>query len=472
MDRFGPYLKVAQSILKPPILNFKSDDASISNMDPSGVFSKTLDSRFIISEAAKYGCQRFVVSISNKIGTGLPRNKPKSLGSEINKLIPDHKSIDNLKFTRDNKIEITTSNPICAEQVCAITNLLGLAVVTSLQLDNLTTKFLLRDIPTDINLNEVAFEIEECNDIYVTEIRRFTKQQDNSRVPSETVLVSVLGVNLPSKIKIWYTIQNITTFVDRPRQCRRCFLYNHTTKKCTKDPVCLRCGSSPEVSCTQPLRCVLCNGPHAADYKECPKRIEETEFLKFKCLNHFSFAEARRLFKPKATGTTTASIVTKSLSDETSTLKPEVIRLIKETVQSSLIDFSSTFATLQAQQSKTTDVLNSLSTQVSQIATCLASVLPSLSAFPATLTQATPRKRKELTNTTLQSKKPGHINPNSANFSLSTTSNSTQQIPKVCCETNKTSRITAKSTKIEESEEMETALTTEVSNLPSLNRHT
>ncbi|GBN13613.1 hypothetical protein AVEN_209430-1 [Araneus ventricosus] len=43
------------------------------------------------------------------------------------------------------------------------------------------------------------------------------------------------------------------------------------------------------------LKCIHCKDPHKATDFDCPKRKEEKDFLKFKCINHLSFIDARRM---------------------------------------------------------------------------------------------------------------------------------------------------------------------------------
>ena len=102
---------------------------------------------------------------------------------------------------------------------------------------------------------------------------------------------------MPQDIKLWFTIQNIKQFVDRPRQCTRCFRFNHPTSKCKNEQVCVTCGSAHEGPCTSTVVCASCAGPHRADYNQCPNRFAEIEFLHFKCSQFLSFIEARRAFE-------------------------------------------------------------------------------------------------------------------------------------------------------------------------------
>ncbi|GBM08400.1 hypothetical protein AVEN_108391-1 [Araneus ventricosus] len=127
--------------------------------------------------------------------------------------------------------------------------------------------------------------------------RRFLSNKSEN-IATENVLVTIYGTNLPQHIKLWLTRQEIL-FIDKPRQCRKCFSFSHPTSKCKNESICENCGEQHNIqSCTSPsLTCILCKSPHKATDLKCPKREEERKFLKFKCLNRLSFIDARRKFQ-------------------------------------------------------------------------------------------------------------------------------------------------------------------------------
>ncbi|GBM08401.1 hypothetical protein AVEN_108392-1 [Araneus ventricosus] len=129
------------------------------------------------------------------------------------------------------------------------------------------------------------------------EARRFLSNKSEN-IATENVLVTIYGTNLPQHIKLWLTRQEIL-FIDKPRQCRKCFSFSHPTSKCKNESICENCGEQHNIqSCTSPsLTCILCKSPHKATGLKYPKREEERKFLKFKCLNRLSFIDARRKFQ-------------------------------------------------------------------------------------------------------------------------------------------------------------------------------
>ncbi|GIX76002.1 uncharacterized protein CEXT_458641 [Caerostris extrusa] len=54
----------------------------------------------------------------------------------------------------------------------------------------------------------------------------------------------------------------------------------------------------PEIpgQCQGLEKCILCNGPHSATSKICPRHTLKQKILELKCRNHLTIGEARRLY--------------------------------------------------------------------------------------------------------------------------------------------------------------------------------
>ncbi|GBN16018.1 hypothetical protein AVEN_19167-1 [Araneus ventricosus] len=85
-------------------------------------------------------------------------------------------------------------------------------------------------------------------------------------IATENVLVTAYGTNLQQHIKLWLTRQEISLFIDKPRQCRKCFSFSHPASKCKIESICENCGEQHNIqSCISPiLTCIFCKGPHKA----------------------------------------------------------------------------------------------------------------------------------------------------------------------------------------------------------------
>ncbi|GBO32965.1 hypothetical protein AVEN_180818-1 [Araneus ventricosus] len=152
--------------------------------------------------------------------------------------------------------------------------------------------FLIQDF---VKKSELAAEIEDKNDCIVVEMRRFLKQ--NSPKEISPVLITILGTTVPEAIKIWFVHQRLQKFIDRPRQCNKCFSFMHPSRICDKTIICYLCGAAHIGPCQQPVKCINCNGPHNAKSTSCPSYITEQKILELKCRNHITTGEARRIFQ-------------------------------------------------------------------------------------------------------------------------------------------------------------------------------
>lgn len=274
----------------------------------------------------------FVIFLQAKCG-GFPLNKPKDLKEELKRKVKHSEDIKFIRYTRNGKILAVVGTRVCASEVLKLTNIVGVDIEAFLQFENLTTRFLLYNIPTTVSLAEVATEIEEENDIKVKEIRRFIKRTDTGTVPTETVLVTKLGRTLPEYAKLFFTRHKLRIFVDKPRQCQKCFRFDHNTQSCSKIQKCGNCGENHEnEGCNNPkLSCTNCGEEHRATDRKCIMWVKETDLLKFKAENHLTLAEARRRFK--GTGESFATIVKKGSQPNPSVITDEIKHIIQEQIQ-------------------------------------------------------------------------------------------------------------------------------------------
>ncbi|GBL79846.1 hypothetical protein AVEN_28913-1 [Araneus ventricosus] len=262
-------------------------------------FKRGKSTKELVLRLGQSGYEDINVLISNADpNSRFPQLNPFTLQSFIKDKINRHTSIQNMKFTRQGKIILTTQDPECASQLLNLEKVVNIPVSTNEIWENITSRFLLYDIPTRVSLPEVAAELSKNNEIEIVEIRRFVKQ-NNTRVTSP-ILVTMLGTRLPGYMKIWFTNQRIQFFIDRPRQCTKFYSFMHPSRVCEKTPVCHSCGAIHSGICQVSQKCVNCQGDHSATSKGCPLYIKEQNIMELKCRNHLTTAEARRIYNQSA----------------------------------------------------------------------------------------------------------------------------------------------------------------------------
>lgn len=317
----------------------------------------------VITKAAANGSNRFVIFLENKAG-GIPSNKPKILKAEIDSLVNSHKHIESLKFTRAKKIVFVTSNEECAIQLCNVSSLMGIQVSATLQHDSVIKKFLLRNIPHDVPIDEIVSEIEASNDLSITEARRFTRKSGDAILPTESVLISILGSRLPTSIKLWYEIHRIDPFVDKPRQCPKCHKFDHPVKFCTKQQLCVFCGiEGTHPHCTNPIQCANCKENHPANYLQCKARLEEIKILELKEKLNLSFSEARSQYREASAKKSFATVVgTEQMSKLD--LNKEINKVVEKSVGPLIKSLADSVNLLAAQQQQNNALITTLLQQV------------------------------------------------------------------------------------------------------------
>ena len=280
----------------------------------TSVYVRSSDSIDIcLKKAFSNGGNNFNLFIKSNESRSIPKADPRKIKKEIMEKVSQFAKIDNLRYNRNGSILLSTRDVECAIQISQVSTLMGVSTKCSVIWENISTRFLIYDIPTDMPLNELAQDLMAENKIEILELRRFMKKGSSNEF--SPVLVTIFGTKLPDEIKIWFTVQKVKLFVDRVRQCKRCKKFNHGEARCKYEQACINCGGNHSDLCHEKPKCANCGGEHRADYRQCPQRIRESEFLQFKCRNFLSFIDARRKFKAASNTSTYAKQVSSQVSD-------------------------------------------------------------------------------------------------------------------------------------------------------------
>ena len=132
----------------------------------------------------------------------------------------------------------------------------------------------------------------------VTGVKRFKIKRNGELKDTNTFVFTFNTPVLPKTVKVAYFRVNVEDYVPNPLRCHNCQKYGQHEDRCSKDPICSKCGQTGEHlenRCSNELHCVNCGEKHSADSKECRIWHKEKEILRIKFTRNISFVEARKL---------------------------------------------------------------------------------------------------------------------------------------------------------------------------------
>ncbi|GBL77447.1 hypothetical protein AVEN_41839-1 [Araneus ventricosus] len=161
-------------------------------------------------------------------------------------------------------------------------------------------------------------------------MRRFVKP--NSSQETSPILVTILGTYLPDSVKIWFINQKIQPFIDRLRQCTKCFSFFHPIRVCEKSQACHLCGTGHVGPCQGPAKCINCQGPHSATSKTCPMYSKEQQMLELKSRKHLTTGEARCIFSHASNATYATAVKSNMIRDDFESIVDQKIESILQSL--------------------------------------------------------------------------------------------------------------------------------------------
>lgn len=364
--------------------------------------------------AEENGAQDFWFLIEpTNVDEKIALTKPAILKAEFDTLVPT-KRITSMRFQKKGNILIHCKDNTTAYYISLITKILDINVKTKCFEETFTSRFILRDIHQDVSLHELCNELESENDFNVREIRRFKKGQ----ALSETILVTILGTEIPDSVKLWYQRIKISTFFDKPTICQSCWKLGHPAKYCPSPNKCYQCGQPKTADHKNPCDanplCPNCGGSHPATDKSCQAYLEFSNLIQYKTQNHLPLAEARRLFNTKKTST----YASKSKIDNSNYMS-------RAEIKEYLDQFSQNIA--QLIESTYSKQINALTAQITNLTQAVQAIVSAktitnsnqITNLPTNATLESPLKpgiRKKSPSPT-KAKKKKKNNPNSPNIS-------------------------------------------------------
>ena len=136
----------------------------------------------------------------------------------------------------------------------------------------------------------------------VVEAKRIVSRRGGAQVPTNNIVLTFDGTDLPPYVMVGYVRVKVRTFIPNPMRCFRCQRFGHTRISCRGSPTCSKCSSTDHIDddCeSDTLRCVNCGDdqtPHASYDRSCPAYAREKEINTIKATKNISFREARDIY--------------------------------------------------------------------------------------------------------------------------------------------------------------------------------
>lgn len=189
--------------------------------------------------------------------------------------------------------------------------------------------------------------IENLADQGVIDAKRVMKRNDGKLEETASLIITFNRDTLPSKIKAGiHRSLPVRPYIPAPMRCFKCQKFGHISARCNNLEKCV-CGSTPhpDTPCSEPMKCVNCEGNHSSRSRNCPIYKEEVAVQKVRVTENISFAEARKKVRvsnstpipgisyAKATAKTPTADTVKNLVES---LVPEIIKACVSAVKEAL----------------------------------------------------------------------------------------------------------------------------------------
>lgn len=282
---------------KKVITNPESANPSISNMykHPS------LDNNS--RGYSKEDCGPFIVHVSResvvnsslslkpiKVGLIFMQNKISNITKDGIKSIGRNRVSVEFKSAQDANNFIT--NPCLARHQLTV----------SIPAYNISRMGLVRGVPVEWSMEEFvnATDLAEGSNkiLKARRLHRKVLKEDGtpSWIPTQSVVLTMQGQSLPSKIYAVYTSLPVEVYILPTIQCRKCVRFGHIQNQCRSDARCYRCAQKhPGDQCKVTMdnaTCFNCSGKHFATDNTCPEFSRQKAIKTVMSEQNISYAEA------------------------------------------------------------------------------------------------------------------------------------------------------------------------------------
>ena len=145
-------------------------------------------------------------------------------------------------------------------------------------------------------LDEIRTNLKNQN---VTDIKRITIKKDGETINTNTYILNFSTPKPPTEISIGYMKIKVETYIPNPLRCFKCQTFGHHQDRCTRPPVCGRCGENNirHMDCQKEAFCINCRKNHPANSRDCEVWKRKKDIIKIKYTKNITFPGARKMIE-------------------------------------------------------------------------------------------------------------------------------------------------------------------------------
>lgn len=223
----------------------------------------------------RHGLSHIPVALVPSGDSSLSLKNPKLLQEQLIAVTNHSREISEVRQFGRTGLLCKSSNADCVRDLLACSSFASQAVRTFIPSHLACVQGVVRDVDKSLTTQEVLDLFAPAG---VVAMFRCSRVVDGRRQPTDSIIATFAGHSRPSEIKAWPVLYRVDPFIRKLRQCEKCWRFGHVERNCKSILRCRNCSSGHHFSVCQAQAslCCLCGSTHAADYAECPVRVQES----------------------------------------------------------------------------------------------------------------------------------------------------------------------------------------------------
>lgn len=161
---------------------------------------------------------------------------------------------------------------------------------------------IIKYVPLEISPEEIKSQIICSYNILNVERMEFFDKESKTYKPGQKIKITFRSGSLPSEVKLFYTVRQVTRFIQKPMFCQNCLSYGHSKKFCSNDKKCSNCAEKEEHEvCDKPTKCAICktDNQHKTTDPNCTEKKIQTEIKNVMVDDKIPYRKANFLVRQK-----------------------------------------------------------------------------------------------------------------------------------------------------------------------------